>query len=335
MSAGLVLAVVFAFAFAFTNGVHDASNAVAALVATRAARPLHAVAMAAVFNMLGPLLVGTAVADTLAGIVTVKGAAAIELIGAGLVAAVVWNCLTWWRGLPSSSGHALVGGLVGAGLAQGGTGAINWGGMDGLHPVGVIGTVVALAVSPVLGALAGGLTVRGLRHTLRRASMRWQRLTGGGEWVASAGLAFSHGANDAQKTVGMVAALLVAGGQLGTFGAPTWLELSCAAVLTLGTLLGGWRIMRTVGRGIYKIQPLDGLTTQTASAGVIFGASLLGGPVSTTHVVASSVVGVGIGRGRPRHVHWEVVREMGVAWLITLPVTAALAALTLVVWRTL
>jgi PiT family inorganic phosphate transporter len=333
MDAGLALALALGFAFAFTNGIHDASNAIAALVATRAATPLQAVLLAAVFNMLGPLLLGAAVADTIGGIVTVSGSSAIPLIGAGLLAAVAWNLLTWRLGLPSSSGHALVGGLVGAAVVGSGVDAVLWGGLDGLHPVGVFGTLIALAVSPVLGALAALLVIRGLRSAARRATRRWSGPVLRGEWVMSAALAFSHGANDAQKSVGVVAALLLAGGHLSTFSSPVWTELGCAGALTLGTALGGWRIVRTVGRRIYRIHPTDGLATQVASSGVIFGSSLLGAPVSTTQVVASSVVGVGAGRRRWRHVHWEIVRHMGLAWVVTLPATAALGGVAVIVWE--
>jgi PiT family inorganic phosphate transporter len=329
MTAELVIALVFVFAFAFTNGIHDASNAIATLVATRAATPAQAMLLATVFNTLGPLLVGAAVASTIGGIVAVDGRAAIEVIAAGLVAAVGWNLLTWRLGLPSSSGHALVGGLVGAALAKGGTDAVHWGGLDGLRPVGVIGTALALAVAPVLGALAGLLTTRALRRGLRRATRRWRHPIRAGEWVMSAGLAFSHGANDAQKAVGLLAALLVADGRLASPSAPAWAVLACAAALTAGTAIGGWRIVEKVGRGIYRIQPAEGLASQAASAGVIFGASLAGAPVSTSQVVASSIVGVGGGRRRWRHVRWAAVGDMALAWALTIPATAALGALTL------
>jgi PiT family inorganic phosphate transporter len=332
MDTGLVVAVVLAAGFALTNGLHDASNAVATLVATRAATPLQAILLASVFNLLGPLLLGAAVADTIAGIVTVAPSMATEVIGAGLAAAVAWNLVTWRLGLPSSSGHALVGGLVGAALAQGGLHAVNWGGLDGWLPVGVFGTLVALAISPPLGAVGALLAIRAARLLARRATRRLRAPVHAGEWGMSAALAFSHGANDAQKSVGVIAALLLADGQIDTLAAPAWTTLVCAAALTAGTALGGWRIIRTVGRRIYRIRPVEGLASQTASAGVIFGASLVGGPVSTTQVVASSVVGVGMGRRRWHHVHWTVVRQMGLAWLITMPATAALAAAALGIW---
>ncbi len=325
MDVGLVIAVALALGFAATNGLHDASNAIATLVATRAATPLQAILLAAVFNLLGPLFVGTLVADTIAGIVTVAPGDAVQVIGAGLMAAVVWNLLTWRRGLPSSSSHALVGGLVGAALAEGGLNAVNWGGMDGWHPVGVFGTLFALAISPVLGAIAALLVIRALRRLGRRATRRWQLVTSNGQWVTSAALAFSHGANDAQKSVGVIAALLLAEGRIDSLSTPAWVIPACAVALTAGTALGGWRIIRTVGQRIYRIESVDGLASQTASAGVILGASLAGAPTSTTQVVASSVVGIGGGRRRWRHVNWVTVRDMGLAWLITLPASALLA----------
>jgi PiT family inorganic phosphate transporter len=331
----MAVAVGLAVLFAFTNGIHDASNSIAALVATRAARPLQAVVLAAVFNVLGPLLVGSAVADTIGGIVTVGGSVGVDVIGAGLLAAVVWNATTWALGLPSSSGHALIGGLIGAALAAGGVDAIQWGGIEDGHPVGVLGTLIALAVAPVLGAAAAFAMIRGLRWAARRATRRVRGPVIGAEWGLSAALAFSHGANDAQKSVGVIAALLVADGRLESLSAPLWAPVGCALALTLGTALGGWSIVKTVGRRIYRITPLDGVASQSASAGVIFGASLVGAPVSTTQVVASSVLGVGGGRRRWRHVHWIVVRHIALGWAITMPASALVAAAALGVWRLL
>jgi inorganic phosphate transporter, PiT family len=325
MDAGLVAAIILAAVFAATNGLHDASNAIATLVATRAARPGQAIVLASVFNLVGPFLVGGAVADTIGGIVTVSPSAAVAVIGSGLAAAVTWNLVTWRLGLPSSSGHALVGGFVGAGLVEGGADAIRWGGIEGGHPVGVFGTLIALAISPPLGALGAFLLIRLLRLLARHATRRWNAPVNAGQWGMSAALAFSHGANDAQKSVGVIAALLLAEGRIDSLSGPDWAKLLCALALTAGTALGGWRIIRTVGRRIYRIQPIDGLSSQSASAAVIFGASIAGAPASTTQVVASSVVGVGAGRARWRHVHWAIVRNMALAWVITIPVTAALA----------
>jgi inorganic phosphate transporter, PiT family len=332
VDAGLVVALVLAIAFAVTNGFLDAANSIAALVATRAATPVQAIVLASVFNLLGPLLVGAAVANTIGGIVSVTPSVTDQVIGAGLAGAVAWNFIAWSRGLPSSSGQALVGGLVGAGLVQGGVDAVNWGGWHEGHPVGVIGTLISLAISPPLGALGALLAIRVLRRLARRASRRWREPTRGGQWVTAAALAFSHGANDAQKSVGVVAALLLASGKISTHVAPTWVVIVCAVALTLGTALGGWRIIRTVGRGIYRIQPLEGLACTASSAAVIFVASIVGAPTSTSQVVASSVVGVGGGRWRWHHVHWEVVRQIGVAWLITLPSAALLAVAVFELW---
>jgi PiT family inorganic phosphate transporter len=332
MDAPLVVAVLLAIGFAVTNGLHDASNAIATLVATRAATPLQAILLASVFNLLGPLFLGAAVADTIGGIVTVPPDVMVEVIGAGLAAAVTWNLVTWRLGLPSSSGHALVGGLVGAAVVEGGVHAINWGGIEHWRPVGVFGILIALALSPVLGGVAALLLIRAARAVAHRATRRWRAPVRSGEWGMSGALAFSHGANDAQKSIGVIAALLLATGEIDTLSAPTWVTLACAAALTMGTSLGGWRIIRTVGRRIYRIQPVEGLASQSASAGVIFGASLLGAPTSTSQVVASSLVGIGAGRGRLHHVHWLLVRRMGFAWLITIPITALLAMGAYEIW---
>jgi PiT family inorganic phosphate transporter len=331
----LWLAVSFALVFALTNGFNDASNAIATLVATRGALPGHAVVLSAAFNMLGALLVGTAVADTIAGIVTVSPAQAVIVIGSGVLGAVLWNLLTWWRGLPSSSGHALVGGLVGAALVDGGVGAVQWGGLDGWRPVGVFGVLLALAVSPPIGVAFGFAVVRLSRLFLRRATRRVQAPIRLGEWGMSAALSFSHGANDAQKAMGVIAALLLASGRLQTLNVPLWVKLGCGAALTIGTALGGWRIVRTVGRRIFRLRPIDGLASQSASTAVILPASFAGAPVSTSQVVASSVIGVGGGRRRWRHVRWAVVGSIGFAWLLTLNAYGALGAATFLVWRTI
>jgi PiT family inorganic phosphate transporter len=331
----LALAIALALAFAVTNGLHDASNAIATLVATRGARPGQAIVISAVFNVLGALLVGSAVAGTIAGIVTVSPSRAVAVVGSGALGAVLWNLLTWWWGLPSSSGHALVGGLVGSALAQSGAGAVRWGGLHGWRPVGALGVLIALALSPLIGLVCGAAFARLGRRVLRRATRRIRGPIRGAEWGMSAALSFSHGANDGQKSMGVIAALLVATGHLQTLSVPFWVKLACGVALTVGTATGGWRIVRTVGRRIVRLAPIDGLASQSASTAVILAASYAGAPVSTTQVVASSVVGVGAGRRRWRHVHVGVVRAMGFAWLATLPAAAALGALTLLVWRTI
>ena len=255
------------------------------------------------------------------------------MIGSGALGAVLWNVLTWWRGLPSSSAHALVGGLVGAALVEGGIGAVQWGGLDGWRPVGVFGVLIALAVSPLIG-LALGFVV----HRARPAGAptgdasnarpdRGRRLGhGGGALVQSRGQRWA-------EVDGRDRCAAARGGQLQTFEVPLWAKVACGAAITLGTVLGGWRIVRTVGRRIFHLAPIDSLASQTGSTAVILPASYLGAPVSTTQVVVSSVVGVGTGRRRWRHVRWTVVRSIAFAWLLTLPGSAVLGAVTFLVWR--
>ena len=299
---------------------------------TRVARPGQAVALAAVFHVLGPILLGTAVADTVGGIVQLGHRQTLAVVGAALTGAVVWNVLTWWRGLPSSSTHSLVGGLVGAALLEAGTAAVHWGGLSGIHPVGVFGVLIALAVSPVLGFGIAVVLSLAAKRALVRARSRVETVFRRAEWVTGAALAFSHGANDASKTAGVITLLLVAQGQLPAFTVPLWVKLVAAAALTLGTGLGGWRIVRTIGTGIYRIRALDGLLSQGGSAAVILGLAAVGGPVSTTHVVASSVAGVGAAQRR-RHVRWPLVGEILLAWVVTLPASALLGAAALQVWK--
>lgn len=321
----LVAVVGLAVVFDLTNGFHDASNSIAAPVATRAMRPEQALAVAGVFSLLGPLLAGTAVADTVGGLITAGTDDILGILLAALLAAVSWNLLTWRFGLPSSSSHALVGGLVGAAVVVGGPSAVNRGGFDGWRPFGVVGVLVALAISPVLGGLAGWLTERSARRALRRADRGVTGPIRKGQWLTSAALAFAHGTNDAQKTMGLITLALVAAGTIDSFVVPLWVKVVCAAAMTAGTALGGWRIVRTLGRGIYRIRPLDGLASQGSSTLVIGGAAVLGAPVSTTHVVASSVVGVGAAE-RFRHVRWPVAREILLAWVLTMPACAVMAA---------
>jgi len=330
-----IVAIGMALAFAFTNGLHDAANAIATLVGTRAAKPVPAIVLATVGNVIGPLILGKAVADTIAGIVIVPSNEVVFVLGAALTGAVAWNAITWWLSLPSSSGHALLGGLVGAALAEGGTGAVNWGGFDGVKPVGVWGVVGVLAMAPVFGLLAGFVVNRAARRAARRATTRVRGPVRAGQWTMSGGLALTHGANDAQKSIGIVAALLLAAGATSHLGSPLWAELACATALTAGTALGGWPIIRTIGRRIVRLRPIDALSSQAGSTAVLLGASLIGAPVSTTQVVTSSVVGVAGGRRRWRHVHWPLVRSLVLAWVLTVPAAAAIAVLALLPWRLL
>jgi inorganic phosphate transporter, PiT family len=328
----LVVVVVLAAVFALVNGIHDAGNAIAAPIVTGAMRPAPAVVVAAVFHVIGALVVGTAVAATIAGIAVVPAHHMLEVLGAALLGALVWSLTTLWRGLPCSSGHCLVGALAGAALAEGGVSAVNWGGLDGLRPVGVFGSLLWLFFSSAIALPLAMAGIRLARRSLARARRAVEAPARRGELAASAGLAFAHGSNDAQKTMGLMTAALVAGGHLSHFAVPFWVAMASALLLAFGTLLGGWRVVRTLGRRIYRIRSLDGLVSQGSSAAIVLVASLAGAPISTTDVVAPAVVGVGSGE-RWRHVRWAVVGEIGLAWLVTLPVSGGLGALFLLIWR--
>jgi PiT family inorganic phosphate transporter len=333
MEVGLVLAVVLALAFAFTNGVQDSANSIATLIATRAARPAPALAMATVAILAGPFLLGAAVASTVAGMVDVEAEQTVQVVAGALVAALAWNLAAWYYGIPSSSSHALIGGLVGTALATAGLDAVNWGGFDGLRPVGVLGVLVVLATSPAVGAIAALVVLRVYRRALRRGTRRFAGPVRDAQWVTSTLLSIGQGANDAQKAVGLVAAVLLAEGTTSSLDPPLWAIVACSLAMAAGTLVGGWRIVRTIGKRIYDLRPLDALASQTGSAGAILGATIVGAPISSTHVVSSSVVGAGLGRRHYGRIRWSVVRQMGLAWVTTAPGTALLAAVLVSIWR--
>lgn len=326
----LLVAIVLVLVFDFTNGFHDASNMVATLIASRAMTPAQAMLLVGVFTFLGPLIAGTAVADTIGGFVSLDAlpeSLGVMLVLCGVLAAVGWNLLTWWLAMPSSSSHALVGGLVGAVMVSAGPDRVVWGvgQLQNGHLTGVTKVLLALLISPLAGFAVGFLLHRLMRFLLRAAQPSVNDHLRRGQWLTAAILAFSHGTNDAQKGMGIITLLLVLGGMLDQFNVPLWVIFASASSITLGTLLGGWRIVRTVGYGIYKLRPLHGLDAQLASSAVIFGASLVGGPVSTTHVVSSAIMGLGSSE-RPRAVHWLKAREIALTWVFTLPGAALLGA---------
>lgn len=326
----VVLAVALVVVFDFTNGFHDASNMVATLIASRALTPAQAISMISLFSFVGPLLGGTAVANTIGGFVRLddlERSAALVVVLSGLGGAVIWNLFTWRWGIPSSSSHALVGGLSGAVGIGVGLDHVAWG-FDALlagRLVGVSKIGAALLLSPLLGFAAGFALQRLMLRALARATPRANHFLRRGQWVSAAALAFSHGTNDAQKGMGILTLVLLTGGLLPSFAVPLWGVVVCASAITLGTLTGGWRIVRTLGFGIYRIRPLQGFDSQLASAATVLGAGLLGGPVSTTHVVASSIMGIGAAE-RPRSVRWGRAREIATTWLVTLPCAAVLGA---------
>jgi PiT family inorganic phosphate transporter len=315
--AGLIA---FALAFDFLNGLHDSANSIATVVATRVLRPLTAVLWAAFFNFIAFAVFGLHVADTMGN--GVLDAALVDplVIFAALAGAIVWNVLTWRLGIPSSSSHALVGGLVGAGMAKAGPVAVVWGG------VGVIGSAIVL--SPLIGLLLAMILVvatswLALRATPFAVDRRFRHL----QFLSSSLLSLAHGGNDAQKTMGIITVLLYSQGILaGDFHVPFWVVLSCQTAMALGTLCGGWRIVRTVGSRITHLTPMQGFCAETGGAVALFAATWLGVPVSTTHTITGAIVGVGSAR-RVSAVRWRVARSIVVAWVITLPASAGVAAL--------
>jgi PiT family inorganic phosphate transporter len=324
-----VAAVIVVLVFDYTNGFHDASNIIATVIASRAMTPIQAVIIVAVFEFLGPLLGGTAVANTIGKFVDIgdlQSLDAVAIILCGILGAITWNLGTWWFGIPSSSSHALVGGLVGAVVVSAGVDHVVWGfgELSVGHLTGVTKVLIALVVSPIIGFWAGFMIHRLMKFLLRAATPAANRYLRNVQFITSAGLAFSHGANDAQKSMGIITLVLLLGGFITEFEVPFWVILSCATAITLGIMSGGWRIVRTVGFGIYKVRPLHAFDAQLTSASVIFAASMIGAPVSTTHVVSSSIMGIGASE-RPRAVRWGKAREIVKTWMITIPGSAVVA----------
>lgn len=310
--------------FDFLNGFHDSSNIVATVISSRAMSPRVALIMAAIAHFCAPFLFGVAVATTIGKGVIDPSAISPEVIIAGVIAAVLWNILTWWLGMPSSSSHALIGGLLGAAiLAQG---------LEIIQVSGLLKVLLALFISPPLGMLAGYLFMRIVLFLVRKASPRVSTVFKRLQIFTALALSLSHGTNDAQKTMGILTMGLVSAGFQKTFEVPLWVIAASASAIALGTALGGWRLIHTLGGRIVRIRPIHGFTSQIASAGVILSAALLGGPVSTTQVVGSAIMGVGAAE-RISKVRWQVGREMIVTWLITIPVTAILSAALFMVLR--
>jgi len=315
----LAMLVALALAFDFMNGFHDAANSIATIVSTRVLRPQYAVVWAAFFNFIAFLVFGLHVANTVGkGIIDPVVADHVVVFGA-LVGAIAWNVITWWFGIPSSSSHALIGGLAGAAIAKAGFG--------GLVASGFLKTALAIVASPMLGLFLGaGLMVAvswlARRQTPQRVDRWFRRLQ-----LVSAGLySLGHGGNDAQKTMGIIAMLLFAAGASGPeFNVPFWVVLSCQAAMGLGTLFGGWRIVKTMGMRITKLRPVGGFCAETGGAVTLFLATGLGIPVSTTHTITGAIVGVGSVRNASA-VRWGVAGNIVLAWVLTIPCSAAIAA---------
>ena len=319
MTASLVVVLVLAVVFDYINGFHDTANAIATSVATRALRPQHALLMAAAFNFIGAFA-GTAVAKTIGAGLVQETTTSQAVVMAALLGAIAWNLLTWRLGIPSSSSHALIGSLLGATILAAGTGAVKW---DGV----VSKVLVPLVSSPILGFIIAFWLMIALYWIFRRARRRpmtrgFRRLQ-----VLSAGyMAFAHGSNDAQKTMGIVTLALFSAGVIPTIDVPVWVIVVAASAISLGTAVGGWRIMRTMGRKVVELEPIHGFAAETTAATVLLVTAHLGMPVSTTHVISSAIMGVGSSKG-PRGVRWGVARTILLAWVVTIPATALAGAL--------
>jgi PiT family inorganic phosphate transporter len=317
MSVVIIIVIVLALIFDFLNGIHDSSNIVATMISSRALSPRMALLITAVANFVGPFIFGVAVANTIGHEVVSAESINIAVLMAALISAIVWNILTWVLGFPSSSSHALIGGFVGAVVIAAGWNAILLHGMEKI--------LIALFLSPVIGFIIGYLFLKLILLFSWRASPRVNAFFKRAQIVTALSLALSHGTNDAQKTMGIITLALVTGGIIETFTVPVWVILLSASMIALGTAVGGNKLIKTLGGKFYKIRPVDGFASQLASAAVILGASLVGGPVSTTQVVSSAIMGVGAAE-RVNKVRWGVAQEIATAWLLTIPATALVAA---------
>ena len=313
----LWLLVFMALFFNFLNGFHDASNIVATVISSRAMSPRMALTWTAIFEWLGPYVLGVAVAKTIGADIVGAENITVVVLYAGLFAAIVWNLITWYFGIPSSSSHALIGGLVGAVAMASGP--------EVIRPAGMEKVLIALFTSPIIGFVIGFILLRTFMALLWWASPkinRWFRLS---QVITSAALALSHGANDGQKSMGIIVLGMVTLGYLPEFTVPNWVIIAASFTMALGAYTGGWRLIHTLGAKFYRIRPIHGFTVQLTSASVVIGAALLGGPVSTTQVVSAAIVGVGSAE-RASKVRWKVAQDIAIAWILTIPITALIAA---------
>lgn len=331
-----VLGILLSLLFAFTNGYNDAGADVATIVSSGSASVKGALLMAGASNFIGAMIGGSAVVLTLQGVLTneIAGSVGVAIFSA-VAAANVWNVVTWYYGIPSSSTHALIGGLIGVGLAYHGLSGVNWGWEEllGGHLTGVMKVMAFLLASVMLGFGGSYILMKAARVALRKATVEVNRTFKRLQWLTTGVQTLAHGANDSQKQMALVALLLMAMGS-STMDVPLWVRLACAAAMALGTLGGGYRIMRTVGRKIFKIRPVHALVAQGNSSLTVIFATVLGAPVSSTQVVTAGVMGVGSAENR-RLVHWRVGKDLVVSWFLTIPAAAALSAALVLVMRAL
>lgn len=315
----IVIAICFALFFDFLNGFHDAANSIAAIVSTRVLKPHWAVLWAAFFNFIAFLFFGVHVATTIGTGLVDPTVINTEVILSALLGAIFWNIFTWYFGLPSSSSHALIGGLLGASIAHAGTAPLNW--------IGITKVLSAIVISPLLGMIMGMLLLLITARIFFYANPnRVEGLFSKLQFLSSAFISLGHGSNDAQKTMGIIAILLFSSGALGSqFYVPTWVVILCNFVIALGTCFGGWRIVKTMGMRITKLKPVTGFCADTASAFTLALATILGIPVSTTHTVTGAIIGVGSLNGFSA-VRWGVAKNIVWAWILTIPASGCVAA---------
>jgi len=312
----LVLVIIAALAFDYINGFHDTANAIATCVSTRALTVKSAIFMAAILNFAGAM-VSTKVAATIGKGIVDKDHVTQMVVLSGILGAIIWDIITWYYGLPSSSSHAIIGGLIGGVMAHAGAAALHWAGLKKI--------VLALLISPVIGTVIGFIFMVIIYWVFRKKAPSglnkgFKRL----QIVSAAFMAFSHGTADAQKSMGVITMALLSYGVIPSFDVPTWVKIACAVAMGIGTAAGGWRIIKTVGHDFVKLQPVHGFCVETASAGVILGAASLGMPVSTTHVITSTILGVGLSK-RLSAVNWTVAQRILIAWVLTIPASAIVA----------
>ncbi|MCB9145769.1 MAG: inorganic phosphate transporter [Anaerolineales bacterium] len=317
ISSSLLLVIFLALIFEFINGMRDSSNIVATMISSRAFNPQTALGLTAVAEFAGPLLFGVTVAKTIGSDIVSASIISLQALTAGLIGAIIWNLITWYLGIPSSSSHALIGGLIGAAVISSGWDAVKFD--------GIVKVLMALFISPVIGFVSGFILLKIVYLLSFNATPHINQFFKRSQFFTAVALAFSHGTNDAQKTIGIITLSLIIGGQLSGFNVPFWVVLLSAGTMAAGTALGGWRLIRTLGGKFYKIRPVHGFASQLTSGIVILGASALGMPVSTTQVVSSSIIGVGASE-RFGKVRWGVAVDILTAWVITIPVSALFSA---------
>lgn len=317
MPANMIALLVMGLIFDFINGIHDSSNIVATMISSHALSPRWSLTVIALAEFAGPLIFGVAVAKTVGGGIVLPDYVTMNALLAAVGSAILWGLFTWYLGIPSSASHAVIGGLIGAVVMS-----------NGWHAVylnGIIKVLIILFTSPLIGLIVGYLVTKLVILASWKATPRVNEVFKKGQVATSVALALSYGANDAQKTMGILTLGLLTSGVIQSFNVPFWVVLSCASMIAFGTMVGGWRLIRTLGAKFFKIRPIDGFSTQLASTAVILGASFFGGLVSTTQVVSTAIMGVGSAE-RMNKVRWGVAKDIVVAWVLTIPATAVIGA---------